>query len=180
MKPRLALTIQSVHQVLARFGSIMITQEELKKYVTYNPDDGLFRSTGMKYSNKKQGEIVGTIHKTKKYVFISVKGKTYRAQRLAFLYMLGSFPEKQVDHINQIKDDNRWSNLRDVSSAVNAQNRPLYVNNKSGHKGVAWNKKLSKWQVLCRSNGEALYGGVYSDKNKAISVAVSLYEQLIR
>jgi type II secretory pathway component PulK len=37
--------------------------------------------------------------------------------------MTGAAPSGQIDHINKIKDDNRWSNLRDVSGSVNQQNR---------------------------------------------------------
>jgi hypothetical protein len=164
--------------VLVPLGSIMLTQEELKKYVTYDPVDGLFRSTGVKYSNKNPGDIVGTTHKTKGYLYISVKGKTYRAHRLAFLFMLGKFPENQVDHINQVKGDNRWSNLRDVSAAVNSQNRPLFRTNTSGQKGVIWNKQVSKWQVQCVVNRITIYGGLYEDRDAAITKAISIYSEL--
>lgn len=162
----------------APYVSPMLTQEELKKYVTYDPVDGLFRSTGIKYSNKKQGDVVGTLHKTKGYIYLAVKHKTYRAHRLAFLYMIGTLPEQQVDHINQIKSDNRWINLRDVSGAVNSQNKPLYRTNKSGHKGVVWNKNRLKWQVNCRANKTTVYGGLHEDKEAAILLAATIYSEL--
>lgn len=156
----------------------MLTQDILKQYVVYHPDTGWFTSTGVKYSNKDKGERVGTVHKTKGYRYLTLLGKTYREQRVAFLYMTGKWPEKQVDHINNVKDDNRWCNLRDVSAAVNSQNRKLFSTNTSGHKGVVWNKKDRKWQVLCRANSKQYYGGQYENKEEAAEVAELLYDMI--
>lgn len=153
----------------------MITQEELKKYVTYDPETGLFRSTGSKYSNKKEGEIVGSTHKTKGYVYLTLKGKTYRAQRVVFLYMTGKRPSNQVDHINQNKTDNRWVNLREATPVQNCHNRPLYKTNSSGHTGVVWHKQSHKWMVLCRSSGKQYYGGLFESLEEAALKAKEIY-----
>lgn len=155
----------------------MITQEILKQYVSYNPDSGIFTSTGSKYSNKEPGSPIGTVHKTKGYRYINVKGKTYRACRLAFLYMTGSFPIHQVDHINQIKNDDRWINLRDIEPIKNSWNRPIYKTNKSGYTGVIWQKSCNKWQVLCRSNGKQVYLGLYDDVHEAGKIATEWYSK---
>ena len=156
----------------------MLTQEILKQYVVYHPDTGWFTSTGVRYSNKQAGERVGTLHKTKGYRYLTIKGKTYREQRVAFLYMTGEWPNHQVDHINRIKDDNRWGNLRDVPAAKNAQNRKVFSTNKSGHTGVVWNKEYLKWQVLCRSNGRQHYGGLFDNLDEAGEVSELLYAMI--
>lgn len=153
----------------------MITQEELKQYVTYDPETGLFRSTGSKYSNKKEGEIVGSLHKTKGYIYLTLKGKTYRAQRVAFLYMTGAWPSYQVDHINQNKADNRWSNLREATPMQNCHNRPLYKTNSSGQTGVVRHTQTGKWMVLCRSNGQQHYGGLFESLEEASLKAKEIY-----
>lgn len=156
----------------------MITQEILKKYVRYDPDTGYFHSMKCsKYCNKNEGDRVGTVHKTKGYRYITIERKTYREQRAAFLYMNGDWPEKQIDHINQIKDDNRWKNLREVDPHENCWNRPKYANNKSGYTGVVWNKVVNKWQVLCRSLGKQVYLGLYENVHEAGRVANKWYEE---
>ena len=156
----------------------MITQDILKHHVTYDPDTGKFYSNGIRFSSRKKGEEVGTIHKTKGYMYLVIKNKTYRAQRLAFLYMTGNWPVHQIDHINQDKTDNRWCNLRDVTPAINCQNRKLFSTNTSGYKGVVWQKHCNKWQVLCRANGKQHYLGLYENKEEAIKVAKEFYDNV--
>ncbi len=53
----------------------------------------------------------------------------------------------ETDHINGDKLDNRHSNLRISTHAQNAANRGKQSNNTSGHKGVTWYAKRSKWQA---------------------------------
>lgn len=51
-------------------------------------------------------------------------GKTnYAAHRMAFLLVEGRWPTPQIDHINRIKDDNRWENLREVTHGENQRNK---------------------------------------------------------
>lgn len=52
-----------------------------------------------------------------------IHGYHYKASRLAWLYMTGEWPKYEMDHINHVKDDNRWVNLRDVTPAENCANR---------------------------------------------------------
>ena len=53
-------------------------------------------------------------------------------------YMYGECV-KSLDHINRIKDDNRISNLRSVSTQENNFNREA--------KGYTWNKINNKWKL---------------------------------
>ena len=63
------------------------------------------------------------------------------------------FPDAQkVDHIKHINYDNRKSQLRPVTSSQNMMNRKMNKNNKSGHKGVIWNKSKNKWVAYISVN----------------------------
>lgn len=54
--------------------------------------------------------------------------------RLAWLKYTGDWPENTVDHIDRDPWNNKWDNLRDVTQAVNNQNKSVYKCNKLGYK----------------------------------------------
>lgn len=112
----------------------MLTHEYLLENLHYNPDTGIF--TRIKASGTAHiGDIAGTKSQTG-YIYISLQDKGYRAHRLAMLYVNGEFPLDMVDHINGIKDDNRFCNLRVCSRTQNILNCKADVRNKFGLKGV--------------------------------------------
>jgi hypothetical protein len=50
----------------------------------------------------------------------------FKAHRLAWFFHYGVWPTCVIDHINGDTSDNRIDNLRDVTHAVNAQNKALH------------------------------------------------------
>lgn len=143
----------------------MLTQAELKATLSYDPDTGVFTRVHTLHS-RYIGKPAGAPN-NKGYITIRVNGKTHKAHRLAFLYMLGSFPEKQVDHINGIKDDNRWCNLREAENYQNCQNRKLRCDNTSGFRGVSWNKSHRRWQASIMANNVPFYIGQFDTPEEA-------------
>lgn len=112
------------------------TAERLREALHYNPDTGAFtwriRSGGTATVGTPAGH-----HDTHGYVKISLDGGRYYAHRLAFLYMTGSWPKEQVDHINRDRADCRWANLRAADRFVNARNTGARRRNRLGVKGVS-------------------------------------------
>ena len=93
---------------------------DIRDLLGYDPETGLF-TRKVQRGKHKEGEIAGCLN-AKGYVEIKACGKIYEAHRLAHLFMTGSWPSEQIDHVNHIKSDNRWSNLREASRAQNTQN----------------------------------------------------------
>lgn len=143
----------------------MITQEELKKVIHYDPESGVFTRLITTNAKAKVGDIAGSL--CKGYRIIRVLKSRIKAHRLAFLYMTGEIPD-QVDHINGIKDDNRWCNLRPANNYQNQLNKPLGRNSTSGHKGVMWNKSRSNWVVRFKVQGRLKYIGSYYELESAV------------
>ena len=75
-----------------------------------------------------------------------------------------------VDHKNLNKLDNRKSNLRFCNRFQSQSNRGLQNNNKSGYRGVSWNKKSKKWHVAIKHLGITHELGFYDDKNEAATI----------
>lgn len=136
-----------------------LTAEELRSLYSYDPETGLFWS--LKYNR-----TVGYVD-SRGYVVVEPKGIQFRAHRLAWLYMTGEWPANQIDHINGVRNDNRWSNLRAATNAENGQNQKIRSDNRSGYTGVRWHSVNRKWQVSIKANGRRHFW-YFDDQQSAI------------
>lgn len=91
------------------------------------------------------------------YIVIQIDKIKYKAHILAWFYVTGIWPNLLIDHANTLKFDNSWINLREATPSQNLANRQKAYNNKSGFKGVCWNKSRSNWLVQLRKNGKAVF-----------------------
>jgi len=152
----------------------MVTQEELKKLLHYEPTTGVF-TWRVRRQRIAAGTIAGTIM-NRGYCRIHVNNKLYLSHRLAWLYVYGKLP-KELDHINREKTDNRIENLREISHQKNTKNQSLRSDNKSGFTGINWHKCVNKWQVRLRTNGTNIQGGCFSSLKEAVLVRNRLEKQ---
>lgn len=97
-----------------------LTKDKLDEVLSYDKATGDFYwKVALRYGCI--GKLAGTI-KPNGYRSIRIGLKAYYAHRLVWLHETGEFPTQQIDHINRNKLDNRFINLRDVSSLLNNQN----------------------------------------------------------
>ncbi len=145
----------------------MVTAERLREILHYDPETGIFvwldrpeasRQWRARYVGRRAGSRSGN-----RYRYVGIDGHGYCEHRLAWLYMTGSWPEDQVDHINCTRDDNRFSNLREATNGENMQNSGARKNNTSGFKGVTWDKRNKKFIVHIGVAGKLLYLGRFHD-----------------
>jgi len=122
----------------------MLTQEYLKSILSYDPETGLFLWKEKKQGRKKN-KIAGH-QRIDGYVELEINYKRFLAHRLAFYYIYGIFPKEDIDHVNGIKNDNRFLNLRTANRSENMQNVKNHrKDNKSGFLGVSFNKQYGKY-----------------------------------
>ena len=81
-------------------------------------------------------------------------GKTLFAHRVIWAIQTGAWPDEMVDHINGVRTDNRWINLRAASPSENQHNRGPQKNNTSGYKGVSWDKNSKAWRAQIKKFGK--------------------------
>lgn len=62
--------------------------------------------------------------------------------------MTGSWPENEIDHVDNNLSNNVFSNLRAATKSQNAQNRGNRRGTKSRYKGVRFDSQRNKW-VAC-------------------------------
>lgn len=148
----------------------MIDQRTLKRLLLYDAEAGVFTwrvAVGGKCGYRiPAGSVAGTLN-AEGYRYITVKRRAYRASRLAFLYMTGTWPPDQVDHRNRIPSDDRWSNLRLATSSQNKANSSMYRNNTSGFTGVYWDAERGQWRAKATINGKRKWLGRFSNPEAA-------------
>lgn len=157
----------------------MITQEIVNSLFEYK-DGWLFWKTDK--GRAKAGTIAGC-HAQKGYWIVRLNNKNYYYHRVIYLMHTGTLPE-MIDHIDGNPSNNKIENLRPANFASNGWNQKTQSNNKSGVKGVCWNKKQQKWIANCMANGKNNYLGCFSDLKEATKVVeefrISCHKQYAR
>ncbi len=153
-----------------------LTQQYLQEILSYNGKTGVFTWEKPKAPRMHVGDAAGGPD-ARGYILIRIDGKSYKAHRLAWLYVNGRWPIGDIDHINVIRDDNRIINLREASQSENNSNQLLRKTNTSGVKGVHWHKRDKKWQAQCDVNGKRYSLGSFTDIAKAEQAVKSFREK---
>lgn len=143
----------------------MLTQEQLKELLIYFPKEGYFIRLPL-------GNVAGYYENG--YIKLKINSKGYFAHRLAWLYMTGEMPKNCIDHINGIKDDNRFENLREATRSQNNLNVGIKKNNTSGYKGVSAYK--NKWRATGYLNKKSILLGYFDDKQEAHNAYIKFTE----
>jgi hypothetical protein len=134
-----------------------MTRDQLKLLLSYEPDTGLFFWLSNK-GTAKAGDVAGATA-SNGYTNICIDRKIYKAHRLAWLYVHGRNPTQTIDHINGVKNDNRFANLREATHQENAQNHVRL--------GIHFHKEKNKWQARIRFDGKRAHIGYFSTKEEA-------------
>lgn len=130
-----------------------ISADEVRRLLTYDPITGIFTRKVTTCPRGKAGATAGT-RNDGGYILIALHSLQYRAHRLAWLYMTGAWPKYEVDHRNGVRDDNRWDNLRDLPTSINAQNRrKAQSNSKTGLLGASWSKREQRFIARIKVDG---------------------------
>ena len=141
----------------------MISAKELQESLHYNSGTGEFVWKTRPSTRVKIGDIAGT-KTVYGYTQIRFKNRFYKAHRLAWLYVTGNWPDNEIDHINGVRDDNKWKNLRDVTAAMNRQNQRV-SRSTSGFFGVT--KYYNKYTAKIGHQNKTIYIGTYDTAESA-------------
>ncbi len=141
--------------------------EFLREILEYNQESGTIVWRSAFSRRVPAGHAAGTIN-SNGYRIIRINDKGYTAHRLAWKIVTGDDPENDIDHINGIRSDNRWSNLRPATPAQNIANRARLRTNRTGFKGVSVIKQSpNRWASSIRLNGVPHYLGIFKSPQLA-------------
>jgi hypothetical protein len=99
-------------------------------------------------------------------------GRLMKAHRVAWALFYNQDPARSfVDHINGDKRDNRIVNLRLCEHRENCLNQRLRSDNKTGTKGVTWDRFQRNYRVGITVNQRRIYLGRFKTLAEAVAVA---------
>ena len=140
--------------------------DRLKELLSYSPDTGEFLWL-VSGGGVAAGGVAGA-PRTDDYRKIQIAGRHYLAHRLAWLYVYGRWPPKELDHVNGIRDDNRITNLREANKSQNQGNqRKARTDSYTGLLGASWERGGNKFRAQIKLNGKPKHLGMFSTAEQA-------------
>lgn len=124
--------------------------------LSYYPDTGDLTWL-VSVGSVKAGTIAGVLDHDG-YRSVQYQGKKYRAASIAWYKIHGYWP-KGIDHRDRNRDNNRLSNLREVTHQQNCLNRDRKLPS-SGFRGVY--AKGRKWEARVTHDGQTERLGVFT------------------
>lgn len=143
-----------------------LTAKRLRELLSYNPVTGEWTWL-VRRQCIAAGSIAGHIGRKGRRRIV-VDGRAYYSARLAWLYMTGDWPTEEIDHANRVRHDDRWENLRHVTSGLNQANRSVRIDNATQRKGIS--QYNGGFVARIMKNGKSLYLGTYRTVEEAATV----------
>jgi len=121
--------------------------ELLNELLEYNPDTGVLRWKVSRGGHIRAGKVAGG-KEGSGYIHIMIMKKAYKAHRVIWKMVYGNDPDvdKVIDHINQVRDDNRICNLRCVSPSENILNKS-FTPGITGISNITWEERNKAYRV---------------------------------
>lgn len=141
-----------------------LAHRRLLALLSYDPATGIFTRRITTSSNARAGDRAGSIS-SGGYRYLSIDGRIYKANRIAWFYVKGVWPIGLIDHKNRDTNDDRWDNLREATHPQNCANTNLRKDNTSGLKGVR-QIRSGRWQARLGSGG-GLHIGTFDSRSEA-------------
>src|ERR1700731_3343750 len=149
-----------------------VTGSLLEMFLDYDPETGIFTRKLSTNPWGGAGTIAGALNE-EGYTTIGLRGARLRAHRVAWVWMAGEWPEADIDHINGIRTDNRFCNLRQATRSQNLQNMGLKPSNKTGHKGVHFCNQRQKYVVQIKVDKKTTCLGRFQTLQEAVDVRLA-------
>ena len=134
--------------------------DDLRTMIAYDRETGILTwkacpAGGQGAVRVKPGTVIGC-RNAYGYIVVRIVKMLYQASRIAWYLETGEWPDGEIDHRNNVRDDNRFENLRIANRIENNANRPSSRPNTSGHRGVR--KLRNGWVSYIKIDGKLVSG----------------------
>ena len=146
--------------------------DNIETWMLINGYDNYEVSSFGRVRNNRTGRILKSRVNTKGYVDNGLckdgQHKTHEIHRLvAEAFCKNPDGKKYVDHIDNNKLNNHYTNLRWTTSSENNRNRKLSSRNTSGYRGIWFDDRFKDWRAEYRLNGLKTKLGYFKTKEDA-------------
>lgn len=156
-----------------------LTAKRLRKVIGYNTKTGKFirLESGSNAAKIGSNPCYLTAYG---YYTISVDGVRHQASRLAWLHTTGKHPKKDIDHVDGIRTNNVFKNLRDVRRSMNLENLKIAKksNKSTGLLGVYLRKDTGRFSAKITVDFVAHALGCFATAESAHAAYVSAKRKL--
>ncbi len=140
-----------------------LSASELRSLLSYEQSNGAFTWIVAPSNRIRAGSEAGSVGRLG-YRRICINRRAYFAHRLAWLYVYGRWPLREIDHIDGTPANNAIANLREADHFENQANRGRQKNNTSGYKGVHFNRQAWRWRAVIHAGGCTFHLGSFKTR----------------
>lgn len=174
---------------------ILPTPEELRQLLRYEPETGkLFwkerpaemfnpgntsREARCSTWNKRySGKEAFTAKNRYRYHVGALFDRVMMAHRVAWAIHSGEWPHEEIDHIDGVRSNNAYSNLRLASRAENCRSMAQSAGAVSRYRGVSRDPKTGRWTAKICVNLHQKHLGRFDTEEAAYAAYVSASKAL--
>lgn len=148
----------------------------IRELLHYEPSTGVFTWKVRPCQNVFAGDTAGGINGAG-YYQVRVRGRMYKAHRLAYAHFHGVDPGVCVDHIDGNRANNAIANLRVVSHRANSQNRRASKQGSISPLLGVFPGRGSRWKASIAVEGGRIYLGTFETQEAAHAAYVEKKRQ---
>lgn len=149
----------------------VLRNEEFLKYITEHLEykDGIvyWKKIPKFLRRRKVGDIAGTFHKPSGYNIIMVKYKRVKRTHVIWYLVHGSWPTKQIDHIDGNRINDNIGNLRLVTPRENSINMHCHRNGHLPGTSRKSHTRTKQWRASITINNRCKYLGDFLTEQEA-------------
>ena len=162
--------------------------EYLRECFSYAPDTGILtwrerpldhfscRALGEDFNRRWAGQPAGTVARQKygsARILVKLNCASFQSARLIWALQTGKTIFNAIDHIDGDATNNRWGNLREVTTIQNGQNRTHKSKSEGGVVGVNLCRRTGKWRAGVTLNKKYVWLGHYENHEEAVDKVMS-------
>lgn len=140
--------------------------ERIKEMLRYDPETGHFWWLVAGRGRRRLDRPAGALSHHG-YLKIGLDCGHYYAHHLAWVYVHGTWPIGEIDHIDGNGLNNALPNLRQATPSQNTMNRRTQSNNTSGVKGVWLCPQTGRWHAYIKANRVRKFLGSFGTREEA-------------